>query len=370
MTQAARTRALDDTFLAIVADWRRGGPGCSEADFDEHARALCAYQLEFNAPYARFAKSLGFDTNALPATWQEIPAVPSSAFKDATLATFPIAGAEALFHTSGTTVDTPGKHYLGRAALYDAALAAAFDRFMLADGARLRYLNVVPNPRLRPHSSLGYMMGHVSVLRGDGRAAYFLDGDSVDVGGFTRALDEAIRAHVPVCIAGTAFGFVALLDGLAAGGRHFAAPAGSRVMETGGFKGRTRAVERRELYARLESAFAIPYASIVAEYGMTELVSQYYDDLASRASDTRVKAGPPWLRTLVVDERGREMARGETGFLRHVDLGNRSSVVAIETEDRGYATEGGFVLLGRDGDAPPRGCSLDAEGLLVRAGRS
>jgi hypothetical protein len=368
--QAARTRALDDAFLAIVADWRNGGPGCSDAQFDERARALCAYQLEFNAPYARFAKSLGFDVATPPAEWREIPAVPSSAFKDAALATFPVAGAEALFHTSGTTEQTPGKHYLERAALYDAALAATFDRFMLPDGARLRYLNLVPNPRLRPHSSLGYMMGHVSVLRGDGRAAYFLDGDDVDVAGFTRALDEATRAQAPVCIAGTAFGFVALLDALATDGRRFTAPAGSRIMETGGFKGRTRAVERRELYARLEGAFAIPFQSIVAEYGMTELVSQYYDDLASRTADTRVKAGPPWLRTLVVDARGREVARGETGFLRHVDLGNRSSVVAIDTEDRGYATEGGFVLLGRDSDAPPRGCSLDAEDLLVRAGRS
>ena len=150
--RAAQTRALDDAFFALVSDWRNGGPGCDEAQFDEHARALCAYQLEYNEPYARHAKTLGFDATHLPQSWRDIPAVPSSAFKDATLATFPIAGAEALFHTSGTTALTPGKHYLERAALYDAALAAGFDRFMLADGARLRYLNFVPNPRLRPHS--------------------------------------------------------------------------------------------------------------------------------------------------------------------------------------------------------------------------
>ena len=369
MTRAEHTRALDDALFAFVADWRNGGPGCDEAQFDAHARALCAHQLTYNAPYARFAETLGFDRRHLPASWREIPAVPASAFKDATLATFPIARAEAYFHTSGTTVETPGKHYLERAALYDAALAAGFDRFMLADGARLRYLNLVPNPRLRPRSSLGYMMGHVGVLRGDGAAAYFLDGDDVDVAGFSRALAGAIEANAAVCIAGTAFGFVALLDALSKT-RQFVAPAGSRIMETGGFKGRTRAVERRELYARLENAFAIPYASIVAEYGMTELVSQYYDTLASRGAEVRIKAGPPWLRTLVVDARGREVAFGETGFLRHVDLGNRSSVVAIDTEDRGYSTDGGFVLLGRDADAPVRGCSLDAETLLVRAGRS
>jgi hypothetical protein len=97
---------------------------------------------------------------------------------------------------------------------------------------------------------------------------------------------------------------------------------------------------------------------------MTELLSQLYDDESSRTSAIRVKVAPPWLRTLVVDGDGREVAFGETGFLRHVDLANRSSVVAVQTEDRGYARDGGIVLLERDLDAPPRGCSLDAEELL------
>ena len=39
--------------------------------------------------------------------------------------------------------------YLETPALYDAALLAGFDRFVLADGARLRYFNLVPNPPKR-----------------------------------------------------------------------------------------------------------------------------------------------------------------------------------------------------------------------------
>jgi hypothetical protein len=291
------------------------------------------------------------------------------------LATFDARGAELIFHTSGTTAASSGKHYIERAALYDAALLAGFDRFMLPDRPQLRYLNLVPNPRVRPHSSLGYMMGFVSVLRGDGRAAYFLEDDRVDVAGFSAALSSACREQRPVCIAGTAFAFVALLDELDAAGTVFAAPPGSRIMETGGFKGRSRVVERRELYARLERALGVPYDAIVAEYGMTELVSQYYDAPATRGFETRVKVAPPWLRTLVLDADGTEVSDGETGYLRHVDLGNRSSVIAIDTEDRGYRVPaqsgepgaGGIVLLGRDETALPRGCSLDAEALLAGA---
>ncbi len=370
MSDGGAARALDDAFLATVADWSRGGVGCDEARFDELARATFAYQLESNAAYARYAASLGVDAAHPPQSWRDIPALPAAAFRDAVLATFEPAAAELTFHTSGTTAAGAGKHYVERAALYDAALLAAFDRFMLPDGARLRYLNLVPNPRRRPHSSLGYMMGHVSVLRGDGKAAYFLDDDRVDSAGFARAATAASREGQPICVAGTDFAFVALLDELEAAGTTLAAAPGSRIMETGGFKGRSRVVERGELYARLERALGIPFASIVAEYGMTELISQFYDTVASRDSQTRVKASPPWLRTLVLDARGREVAAGEVGFLRHVDLGNRSSAVAIDTEDRGYRVRSadgteGLVLLGRELDAAPRGCSLDAEDLLA-----
>jgi hypothetical protein len=362
----AATRALDDAFLEIVADWRTGGPGCTDDRFEAHALAVFTYQVERNDPYRRFAESLGFGPARKPASWRDIPAVPASAFKEATLATFDVAQAELVFATSGTTGDRSGKHYVEHARLYDAALLAGFDRFMLPDRPKLRYLNLVPNPSSRPHSSLGYMMGEVSVLRGDGKAGYFLGDDDVDVDGFVRALEAAVRENAPVCIAATAFAFAALLEGLDAHAKTFVAPAGSRIMETGGFKGRARVVERSELYRGLTRTLGVPDSAIVAEYGMTELLSQYYDSPASRHTATRVKVAPPWLRPLVVDANGHEVPSGEIGYLRHVDLANRSSVVAIETEDRGYRSGEGIVLLGRDADAPLRGCSLDAEDLVAR----
>jgi len=362
MTQA---RELDAAFLAGVRAWAHGSAlgFADEAIFDRHARALFAYQIDHNEPYAKFAAARGFNRARLPASWTEIPAVPAAAFKDATLATFDVREAELEFHTSGTTAAQSGKHYIERAALYDAALLAALDRFMLADRMNLRFLNLVPNPRLKTHSSLGYMMGHASVLRGDGKAAWFLDDERLDVDGFARALRAAIADAQPVFIAGTAFAFVALLDALDERRAALPAPAGSRIMETGGFKGRSRATSRDELYARLETRLGIPENAIVAEYGMTELTSQYYDAPTSREHLHRVKSAPPWLRTLVVAGDGRQMRDGETGFLRHFDLGNRSSILAIDTEDRGYAVAGGIVLLGREADAYPRGCSLTAEDL-------
>ena len=59
-------------------------------------------------------------------------------------------------------------------------------------------------------------------------------------------MEHAIGEHRAVCVSGTAFAFVALLERLEADLRHFHAMPGSRIMETGGFKGRTRAVHDSE----------------------------------------------------------------------------------------------------------------------------
>ena len=283
------------------------------------------------------------------------------------MTTFDPADAVATFQTSGTTQGFSGKHLFepSSLALYDAALLAGFDRFVLADAATLRYLLLVPQ---RASSSLGYMMRRVASSRGDGQGGSYLDegADDLDAGRFLHDAARAYEQNVPVCIAGTAFAFVALLDAL--DGRRFRTRAGSRVMETGGFKGRSRSISRSELYARLSETLGIASRDIVAEYGMTELTSQYYDSPATRAGDRR-KTGPPWLRALVLGADGKEVAAGEVGVLRHVDLANRGSVIAIDTEDLAMRAENGeFVLLGRDAAAPARGCSLDAEDLLARRG--
>ena len=153
-------------------------------------------------------------------------------------------------------------------------------------------------------------MGVVSERRGDGATAWFLDGETLRVDAFIGELDSAIEHDRPVCIATTAFALVHLLDALYERRRYFALPTGSRIMETGGFKGNSRIVERDDLYDRAASRFGMTRGSIVAEYGMTELTSQYYDDVLARTrSDAesigiRHKLAPPWLRARVVGPDG------------------------------------------------------------------
>ncbi len=357
----AQADALDARIRTAIAAY-----ALDDAAFDALACAVFAHQFRWNAPYAAYARSLGITERSLPRTIAALPAVPGAAFKDAAFCTVAPERAGLWFETSGTTQARSGRHYLETSALYEAALLAGFDRAMLADGAQLRYLMLVPDPRERPHSSLGYMMATVARERGDGHEGWYLHDDVLDVTGFCNAVERAHAGNTALCIATTAFALLALLDQLATSGRGLPLPAGSRVMETGGFKGRTRVVGREELYARTAAVFAIDESAIVAEYGMTELSSQYYDSPGSRWSARRIKLPVPWLRPLVVDVMGKPLPDGIVGAIRHIDCANRSSVVAIETEDLGAITPEGLLLLGREEGAALRGCSLDAEDLLRR----
>ncbi len=331
-------------------------------DFDDLALRILAHQLRFNEPYARYCAALGVTFDRMPATWDRIPPVPAAAFKEAALCTFDPTQAFRTFETSGTTSGARGKHYIEDAVLYMSSSLAGFsDGILRHANTEFRFLMLVPDPAHVPQSSLGYMMDLAAEDFGD-KAGWYLHGDSLLVDRFVQDARNAAKDGVPVIIAGTAFAFLTLLDTLHEyGPTTLPLPAGSKIMETGGFKGRTRQISRTQLYDDLSLAFGIPTSSIIAEYGMTELLSQYYD----RAGDEepRVKIAPPWLRSYAVDENGKKLPPGVVGALVHVDLANRSSCVAIQTEDLGAVVEGGIILFGREQGAELRGCSLDAESL-------
>jgi hypothetical protein len=355
-------RALDAEILGVIAAWHERGESPSDAAFNDLALRIFGHQLRHNESYARYCARLG--VTRPPSSWEAIPAVPAPAFAEAILTTFDPATAVLAFETSGTSRGMPGRHCMQTAALYDAALLAAFDRFVLR-GARLRFLNLVPSPAERSSSSLGYMMARISGERGRGRTGWYLHGDELLADAFECDVRSAIAQSEPVFIAATAFALVHLLDVMAERAATFALPKGSRIMTTGGYKGRSRAIEPAELERHIGTRFGISRDDMLSEYGMTELSSQYY-----RTDGSEAYAGPPWLRTRVVGPERTTLDAGAVGSLLHVDLANRSSCVAVQTEDLGMRTSDGLVLLGRTREAAPRGCSLDAETLAIRAGVS
>jgi hypothetical protein len=141
------------------------------------------------------------------------------------------------------------------------------------------------------------------------------------------------------------------------------------VVDTGGHKAAAGRPAHRHPLSRPGFLAAcwrflnVPGYHCINEYGMTELCSQFYDNVlhervAGRLGP-RYKIGPPWTRTIVVHpETLEDVPAGTPGLLRHYDLANCGSVLAVQTEDVGVRVGSGFVVHGRLAGAEPRGCAL------------
>ncbi|HOC56777.1 MAG TPA: hypothetical protein PKI20_14235 [Verrucomicrobiota bacterium] len=346
--------------------------------FDHLALELFALQFEHNAPYRRFCEARRARPDTV-ADWTGIPAVPTSAFKAWQLSCLPVEARIAVFHSSGTTGQAPSRHFHNAAslALYEASLLAWFKAHLPSAVGPCSLVVLTPPPARAPHSSLVHMF---ETLR---RALSFADapfvgqvaedgGWSLDVDAALELMRKAIAGAQPVLLLGTAFSFVHLLDHLADRGRRFELPAGSCAMETGGYKGRSRALPKAALHALISERFGIQPDRIICEYGMSELSSQAYDRVIPpprtalgipdfTQSAARVFRFPPWARVQIISpETGAEAGAGETGLIRVFDLANAYSVLAVQTEDLGIRRGDGFELAGRAALAEPRGCSLMA----------
>jgi hypothetical protein len=313
--------------------------------FEELAIRLYEFQRQKNRAYDLYCRALGISVFS----WKEIPGLPQQAFKHSEIRSFPADETRFEFRTSGTTGEGFGRHFLPSLELYRTAVQRGWD---YAGFPRYPIGLLMPNPNQDPYSSLARMGGFLS----DQVEYFWKSSGQLDL--------ENLRNFIahspgPVILFGTALAFLDVLE--SSGRSPFSLSEGSLLIETGGFKGCKRAIEKSELYQRLSNFFAISPDRIWNEYGMTELSSQFY------TSDIgRPHIGPPWTRVIIIDPAtNREARPGQIGMIRIIDLANVWSVLCIQTQDLGQLGSGGeFRLLGRDPNALPRGCSRAVDEIL------
>jgi hypothetical protein len=372
MFSAARSDALHARVRAFIAASLRGAP--AEA-FDALALDLARFQSEHVPAIERLARARGVDL-ASARDAAAIPAVPCDVFRLARIAVHPPSCDVAVFRTSGTSagVARRGEHPLRTTETYELAATGWAPRFLWPDGADLAAWVLAPPLVEQPDSSLGFMLDRFAHgfearpsflvhVGDDGHAA-------IDLDGLRRAAMRARPEGWPVIVLATSFALVHLLE--QAEGIDLRLPPGSRVMQTGGFKGRSREVAPDELRRRVADTFGVRPDLVVGEYGMTELSSQLYEGTLAAAlgfgpaAPHGVYFAPPWVRVSAVDPVSLDpVPPGEIGIARIVDLANVDSAVAVQTADRVRVAEGGAVeLLGRLPGAAPRGCSLAVDEML------
>ncbi len=347
---------LHDQVLAFIDDPARG-------TFEDLALAVFAHQFDCCEPYRQYCVGRG-QTPLTVAHWRDIPAVPVQAFKRTALSCGP---PERIFLSTGTTAGPAqrSRHMIPDLRLYRRSAVAGLRAFLFPDVARMRLISLIPSVDQQPQSSLAQMVAWAMEEFGDNGSGYAVSESGVE---FKRGIDllRAVeRSGDPCCLMTTTGALLHFLDHLHARGLAFRLPHGSRLMDTGGDKGAPRRSSRRGLLHACWNAFAVPGYFCVNEYGMTELSSQFYDNvLADRFAGRHRKrflVGPHWTRTLVLDPQTlTPSGPSARGLLCHFDLANAGSALAVLTEDVGRAGDGGFELLGRASGAEARGCSLSA----------
>ncbi|MCX8118007.1 MAG: acyl-protein synthetase [Desulfobacterota bacterium] len=348
----------------IIDFIRRGVDHWDEEGFNRLALEIFELQFRTIPLYRRFCERRGVTPDTI-ASWKEVPALPTDVFKVAELSTFP-SHVVRTFMTSGTTrSDERGKvgYDEGGLRLMDETIKEEAASFLFPDGVRTKMLILAPPPEIAPHMVMAYGMGRLKDTFGLPKSRFLLGPEGFEVGPLIQELRASEEEGIPVTLCGGSFGFVNFFDYCREKGLRFSLPPGSRTLDAGGFKGRSREVTREAFVTDCEELLGIRKEYSVNLLGMTEIASQFYDNtlrnLHRGVLAPAAKVNPPWTRTVVVDPETLDpLGEGEVGLLKHVDLANRGHLLSVQTDDIGKRTGEGFEVFGRAKGDSSRGCSL------------
>jgi hypothetical protein len=230
-------------------------------------------------------------------------------------------------------------------------------------------VRLVPSFAQAPSMVMAHGMELIAERFGDaGGSASVIGSGGVDVPLLDRLLRRATAADQPVILIGGSFAFVNLCEQLQRAGTRWKLPAGSRMVDAGGFKGRSRTMDVAGLRSLAAETFGLEPSDsrcFTNIFGMTELASQLYDGedrplgpLGERPREVRPHVWPRLrdAHTMELTERG-------LGLLEVVDLAILDRPCIVLTGDLAIGDGRAVALAGRASSAGSRGCSLTLDAL-------
>ena len=307
-------------------------------------------------PLASYWQSVGATPDAID-SFQDIPPIALRVFKHH----FLYGGGKAtkVFRTSGTSGKGRGSSAFDEddLALMELSIFTNAAANLFADDLKTRFFMLVPSPDEAPEVIMAYGMRHIAGQFGQGEPFYavrqgqFVGKEAIDM------LMQCVAEKTPVTMIGGSFGFVNFVEGVQGKIKKMVLPAGSRILDAGGFKGRSRELDRPSFLNMMTSFFGLPEERCINLYGLTELASQFY------SQGSQAKQPPHWTRVRICDPLTlQDVAQGEAGVPVLYDLANVARPFVILTDDIGISCgEQGFEVVGRATGSAPRGCSLSLE---------
>ena len=310
----------------------------SSKTFDALALDIYRFQYTYNHVYHQFCDLIGRVPDVVTSVAQ-IPCLPIRFFKSHDVVTGRFSP-DIVFESSSTTGQVPSRHAVGSLELYDEIATRGFEYLTRRKVDGFEWLGLLPSYLERPNSSLVYMVKRFIGRGGGGFYMTELDDLHTRVGQLEKSGKRAILIGVSFALLEFAEKFPGHLRS-------------TRIVETGGMKGRREEITRGELHQTLTEAFDLDFVG--SEYGMTELLSQAWsfgDGLFRCAPTLRVS-----VRQL--SDPLTYCRPGERGAINCIDLGNIDSCSFIATDDAGVLQEAGaFKVLGRLDGSEQRGCNL------------
>ena len=320
----------------------------SSKDFETIALEVFRYQAEFNPVYKYFISLLGYESSSVKEIQQteQIPFLPISFFKTHKVITGDVQ-IQKVFQSSGTSnyfkhsKQLRSVHHVANISWYYDWAKLTFEQ---QHGSLSDYhlFALLPNYLERGHSSLVSMVAHFMKYTKP-PSDFFLYDYKALVHGINKLLSEGKK----VLLWGVRFALWELAKA------YELDLSKVIVIETGGMKGKHREIMREAFQELMQSRLNIN--KLYAEYGMTELLSQFY------ALEDAVYYHAPRARIYLRDMTDPMCisSKIKRGAVNIIDLLNIDSCSFIETEDTAMRMQnGGFRLLGRLDKAEIRGCNL------------
>ncbi len=313
--------------------------GVNRQSFEFLALDLFRLQAQHVPIYGEFVSQLGVDYRTITSV-SDIPFIPVSFFKSHKVLASGF-DAQLVFETSGTTNQLKGRHYVPRPSLYDWSYQECYKGFTNNENYAL--LALLPNYLERGNSSLVYMVDGLIQSTNDSDSGFFLNELETIADIITRRESQQKKT----LLWGVTYAILDFCESFPMRLKN------TRVLETGGMKGRRKEIVKEELHEVLKDGFGVD--QIYSEYGMTELLSQAY------SHGNNIFTCPAHMAVTMRDPSDplSTVPAGVTGGINIIDLANIYSCAFIATEDLGKAHEDGtFEVLGRYDSAEVRGCNL------------
>lgn len=335
----------------------------SEAQFNRWALEAFAYQRNNCAVYKNYL-SIIQKANFIPTHYSQIPFLPIELFKNNIIISgnFDCNNCDKLFTSSATTSMTPSKHYVKDISLYEKSFTKGFER-KYGDSSKYNLLALLPSYLERDNSSLVYMVDFLikQVKNSGGEGGFYLYNHQDLLGNIKKiSIENTHPNKKKTILIGVSF---ALLDFAEFIGKILTDKEKKDIfkdiiiIETGGMKGRGKEIARKDLHSFIRNQLSVN--QIDSEYGMAELLSQFY-------SNEDIFETSPWATIFIRDLRNpmRENKNNSIGGINIIDLANINSCCFIQTQDMGKVLSVNdsftkkFTIEGRISGSELRGCNM------------